>query len=562
MQAMELFKSAPKPSTVIIYEWHHEPQPTQPARRFWTLDASKDESNGKIALTPAMLSRQSTESRESTAKSGTNIPPLLMYDAASHHVEAHTTTGENRIDTQVNRFGPGVRLSQTQTMNELFTGKPMATSDSGNVLLPAAVLPDPRQSHDDDTSSPHVLVAMAVGNGKDSMSLKYRLRQIQSHKKPLLRLQEAYSGHEQTVRLADDTETPSASPNKLVQLNLCSIGQSTEYLLLLTLSVADNSAPSLLSIYSVDEKLAFSEASSITEPNEDLGVRWQLQNFKLPAHVSKIAPVVLDTSTAKYLVIFYFNDGALRFTSLQYTGSGSFIGPVNDYPCKVGTAKERQPSAENPNTTVTSPSRFSLPSYIPFATAEQTPEQAKQQNRQAAYKQSKMVAGDGVQPYALKANRSIWIFYEGRDGQAKYVRHELPTDIAGLYDGWLAASWEVAPSSKKADDAVTKDKKTPAGEDFSVNSDGKLPKVEESSTRSEDASKANEDLSEKEADSSKDEAAKPKPNEESSKTEGEAAKDHENSSKNGERSSTDGIDHSIGRHFIPVEVAFDFLSMQ
>lgn len=568
---MDLFKAAPKPSTIVIHEWHDQPQTGSDNGRFWALDATKDESNGKVALIPTLLSKQFKGTRNLTATSETNFAPLLTYDASSDHIEAHTTVPGDNIDAEFNRLGPGIRLAQTQTINKLFTGKLPGTPDSQRLLFPAAVLPDPQPPQDDDTSCPHTLVVMAVDSGKGSFDLKYRLRQVQSHKKPLLSLQEAYSSYEQTLRLASDSEAPDTSPTDLVQLNISSIGQKPEYLLLTTLSTGKDGGQSLLSLYTVDQNLVFSEASSITEPNQDRGVRWQLQTFQLPAHVTKIAPIVLETTAAKYLVVFYFNKGALRCTSLQYTGSGAFIGPVNDYPCIVGTAKERNASVQQPPTTITSPTRFSLPSYMSF-TAEQTPMQAQEQIRQAAYKQSQMMAGEEAQPYTMMANKSVWIFYEGRDGHAKYVRHELPTDIAGLYDGWLAASWRVGPSPNEMDDLSKKvDSPTASEADTSaVKSVNKAAKTVENATKPDDGAPADtETVSKPEDDPSANGASLPKKEEKTDegdentrKTKGETPPKEDDSSKSSGRPSTDTIDYSVGRHFIPVAVATDFLSMQ
>lgn len=436
----------PPPPALIIRQWDSE---SGAAPLFWAPErVAKDTSDAAtIPAKPVLLPKifRSKGSQLEKRQPAQRLPPLLAYESGSHHIFEHSlSVVDGHVDVQVNRWGPGVRLTQTQPTTELFDKLQAAMPDGSNVSVSATMLTGRIRNLDDHCA--YQLYAVAVdggdGDGAGSMEIKYLVKKTREHKKPLLTTDETFAAYEQTIRLAEDSETPRTSPlSTPVQFNICSVGGHVEYLVFTTLRPGTAKAPSILSLYTVEQNLAIADALAIAAPNQDRGLRWQLQNVELPGHIVKTAPIVLTVLNVQFLFLFYVgSDGEMRHTSLRYAGSGRWEAPVNNIPCQVGAAPAQAAAA-----TSRSRSRFSLSSYVSFPSTENDMEQAKEKIEEVAPEQEPILAREGTQPYVVKADGILYVLFEGADGNGKYLYHDIAYDARGLHERWTAVSWKVPP---------------------------------------------------------------------------------------------------------------------
>lgn len=470
---------SPPPSAIIIRQWDGESGAGPPL--FWALEPLPKDTNhaATIPAQPVLVPKTFKRKRPQQlgkGQSAQHLPPLLAYENSSHHIFEHRLrVVDGHVDVEINRWGPGVRLAQTQRTTEIFDRPPagMSHGEGSNVSLPAVALTGRIRARDDHSYSPCQLYAVARdncngdddGDGDGSLEIKYLVKKTPVRKEPGCTTSETLASYEQTVRLADDTEALPISPlGGTVHFHVFTVGRQVEYLVFSTLRPGTASAPSILSLYSVDQSLAIADADAMTAPNQDHGLRWQLQTMELPGNITKTAPIVLTVDNVQFLFLFYFgSDGEMRHTSLRYAGSGRWEGPVHGIPCRIAApAKPQAPPRATPAqaataTAASSRSRFSLSSYVSFSSsaANYDSEQAKEKREQAAPEQTTprqepALARPGAQPYVVNADRTIYVFFEGADGNGRYLSHDIPYDANGFRDGWMLMSWKV-PSPEETD---------------------------------------------------------------------------------------------------------------
>ncbi|KAF7556963.1 hypothetical protein G7Z17_g1032 [Cylindrodendrum hubeiense] len=446
--------------TIVILEWESGAQTTSPRFQFWTLDYTNSAQLRPLPIPVAAPDRiNELEPRQSKTetdgqKSRIHLPPLLAYDTVSSSITIHNLLAGENVDVDFSRWGPGIHLSEVQPMQRLFEGAPSGLSDAKYFSPIGSIESETWQDSTDRHSSSGLFTAIAIDNGDGTVDIKYRMKKLGRNAFSPLRTAEAYKAHEQTIRTvvrpeSSDSAGWSPSPSS-IPVHICSIGSRMRYLLLITVCQNKAKTKNLLSLHMMSDQMAFSEASSMTEPNEDRGLRWQLQTFELPLHVSNVSPVVLNIDRIAYLFIFYFVDGALHYARMKYAGSGSFTDFVDKIPCFASAVEEPRKSAHTQVTSTITRSRWSLLPSMSSRAEDTHSTLSVDQDGKEPHGEPLPSAADGSQPYLLTTSRSIWIFYEGRDKDAKYVRHQVPSDVDNFGDGWEAASWPAKPHTADA----------------------------------------------------------------------------------------------------------------
>lgn len=344
------------------------------------------------------------------------------------------------VDVEFSRWGPGIRLSQIQAMANLFKGAPAGLGDVKYLSPVGSMRSDDWREFEDHRGSSSLLTAIAMDNGDGTVNIKYRTKKIS---RSSFSLNDGYKSHEQTIRTV---EKPGASdtsfwppPMSNIPVHVFSVGLGMRYLAFLTLCQNRDKTKNLLSLHIMNQQMAFSEASTMSEPNEDRGLRWQVQNFELPIEVSNVAPLVMDVDRTTYLFIFYFYKGALHYARSRYRGSGSFSDFVDKIPCLAAITEEARASAQAAIPTLRS--RWSILPSRSLQPQEQDPGLSTEHVSSEPQAELLPLAAEGCQPYVTITNGFIWVFYEGADGNGRYVRRKLTREVGSFSDSWRAASW-------------------------------------------------------------------------------------------------------------------------
>ncbi|KAH7140380.1 hypothetical protein B0J13DRAFT_527124 [Dactylonectria estremocensis] len=442
--------------TIVLVEWQNSTQTDSPRVQFWTLDCPVGSQPQPQALpipeaVPDRINElgpRQSEKWTDGGRSKVHLPPLVAYDTASSSIMMHSLIAGDDVDVDFSRWGPGIRLTEVQAMERLFNGAPAGLGDAKHLSPLGCIRSNIWRGSVDgpSSSSSGYLMAIAMGDGNGVVEVKYRSKKLERDSFASRLISKAYKFHEQTVRTAwtlEASETGCWPPSSSsIPLHVFSVGSRMSYLVLATLCQNRAKTANILSLRMINDTMAFSESSSMVEANEDRGLRWQVQNFELPLGVSNVAPIVLGVDRKPHLFVFYFDQGALHYARAKYAGSARFTDFCDKLSCATNAAEEMKPSA-HASSTVTR-SRWSVVPYQYRSSRPQEPDpalSAEPEGKQLPV-ETLPLAAEGCQPYVVVANDFVWIFYEGADKDAKYVRHKVLRDVDTFGEGWEAASWE------------------------------------------------------------------------------------------------------------------------
>ncbi|KAH6874392.1 hypothetical protein B0T10DRAFT_498856 [Thelonectria olida] len=436
-------KGSEAPKTIVVLEWKNSQWTASRPPRFWTLDCSSTDNRTQTLPAPvAVRDRIDEACRTSGWESQPHLPPLLTYDRSSHSVLMQNLMVDDHANVEVIRWGHGLHLTQMQAMESLFRDTPRVPSGAEYLSPAGAILSNSGYPNGDHGSCHGLLTAAAMEDENEIVTIKYRAKRLRRNSELPLDIEEAYSTHEQTLRTALKPATSSLTqPHQRsnMPVHMCWVGRAMRYLVLMTLGQNKDKGKSLLSLYKMQENLAFSEACSMERPNQDRGFRWQVQTFELPLEVSGVAPVVVDVGSTSYLWIFYFHKGLLHYAAMTYAGSGSFVDFVDKTLCVPDTT---QTSSSPPLAQGTaSRSHFSLSSRLSIFSQETNAGPTKEESSKERQDGSIPLAAEGCQPYAVITNGYVWVFYEGAEMNGTYVRRKLTGPFADMHRGWEVASW-------------------------------------------------------------------------------------------------------------------------
>lgn len=460
---------------IVILEWQNEPQRASPRRQFWLLEQPEDGASkaaalplpesvndrfGESARPPfanAAAQDQAQDDGESLQTSN-HLPPLLIH-GLRFNILMHTLSVDRGVSAERMAFGPGIRMNQTQAMGKLFDGGPETNSDPGMLSSPAAAIVSSswkfRSEDEDETKVPSsaLFIAMATANGDGSANVKYCVRRMGQPLHPSPKASEVHGTHEQTLRVAFESERQAPAAEEPLKpsapVHMCSIGSSPQYLVIMTVCPNTDNKKGVLTLHAMRESMAFSEASSMSQPDEDRGFRWQAQTFNVSANVARMAATIVYADHTTYLILFYFEQGALRYDRFTYVGSGSFADLSHDNHCIVEPSEVDSPGPNRSAPRSASYSLKSLSSYMSLSSRDQdaerrgVPEPKRARQEEEPDNTSSVLAAEGCQPYSVLANGYIWIFFEDQTGNGRYMRHKTPgKEIRDLGDGWETASWD------------------------------------------------------------------------------------------------------------------------
>ncbi|KAH6972463.1 hypothetical protein BKA56DRAFT_594144 [Ilyonectria sp. MPI-CAGE-AT-0026] len=430
------------PKLIVILEWESSPQTTSPHLKFWALEPPIGKQPNPAPIPVTVPNRIEDLGPRLAEKDGQRIhlPPLLAFDGTTTSIMMHNLAVGANVDVEFSRWGPGIRLCQIQAMTNLFQGAPDGLGDLKYLSPVGSMRSDDWREYEDQRGGSSLLTAIAMDNGDGTVNIKYRTKKIS---RTSLSLNDGYKTHEQTVRRVENLAASDLSfwPPSLsnIPVHIFSIGSAMRYLVFLTMCQNTDKTEHVLSLHMMNQQMAFSEASTMTHPNEDRGLRWQVQDFVLPIEVSNVAPLVIDIDRISYLFIFYFYKGALHFSRSRYRGSGSFSDLVDKTPCFGAITVEERASAQ-----AAAPSMRSRWSILPSLSSqpqEKDPKLSTEPVSREPQAELLPLAVEGCQPYVTITNGFIWVFYEGADGNGTYVRHKLINNVSSLSEDWEAASW-------------------------------------------------------------------------------------------------------------------------
>lgn len=430
------------PKLIVILEWESSPHTTSPHLKFWALESPIGNQPHPAPIPVAVPNRIEDLGPRPAEKDGQRIhlPPLLAFDGTTCSIMMHNLAVGANVDVEFSRWGPGIRLCQIQFMTDLFQGAPDGLGDVKYFSPVGSMRSDDWCEFEDQRGGSALLTAIAMDNGDGTVTIKYRTKKIS---RTSLSLNDGYKTHEQTVRRVENLAASDLSfwPPSLsnIPVHIFSVGSAMRYLVFLTMCQNTDKTEHVLSLHMMNQQMAFSEASTMTDPNEDRGLRWQVQDFALPIEVSNVAPLVMDIDRITYLFIFYFYKGALHFSRSGYRGSGSFTDFVERTPCFGAITVEERASAQAAAPSMRS--RWSILPSLSSPSQEKDPRLSTEPVSREPQAELLPLAVDGCQPYVTITNGFIWVFYEGADGNGTYVRHKVINSVSNLSEDWEVASW-------------------------------------------------------------------------------------------------------------------------
>ncbi|CAI6099496.1 unnamed protein product [Clonostachys chloroleuca] len=452
---------------IVILQWENSVTALSPRLRFWIIRfpvPSKGAPETRETSFPVPTAIEKRIDEISSISFGANrrlgrlqLPPQVLYQSSSRSILVHNLlVGESQTDSELLSWGPGLRLRKVQIADGFFDE-------------PLASLPDTRFLSHSTVQGGSRLTTVAHETGGGSISVKYRSRD--SHGSEWT---SAWAGHkldfdgpqEQIVRTASvlNSAVSSAVSGSSVPLHRLTVG-STAYTVLINLGRSGDGSKTKVSLYTTLESDFKAEAQSVKETRNDLGLRWEVQNFHLPSGVTNVAPVVIrcyEKPFPTYLVLFYTYKGAMYYSHLRYAGSGYFGNQVIGVPCLLAPKPEDQQVVQAPK--ASAPSRWSISAISRptprFPEAGESPsEEVKQEPISTALQ--------GFQPTVIQADGNLWLFYEGPDGNPRYATCDsLPKEIKDLGVGWEEVSWSAEPLLSSESDKWTDDKASPISRHF------------------------------------------------------------------------------------------------
>lgn len=426
---------------IVVHEWQDD---AQAAPRFWMLSYAQSETSyGYPTAAPVDVVLPSNASEASS--NNLQLPSLLIFVENSQSILAYRLSGGEQINANVNRWGPGLRLTQTQTMKQVF-------ATEGKSRLEAATLVQNR----DFSGGEEILTVVATMDASGIPIIKHRLSRFStgrasSDEGHLLDIHRGFRYAEHDLRTLG---SHNMCADGSLSLHSLLFGSSPHYLGLLTVRYNTDKNENILSLNTLESSYAFAEAHR-SAAEQDLGLVWHVQQFEIPGHISRIAPVTVQATIDKYLLIFYCSDGFLWFARAEYAGSGHFTDFVHGYKCIVGEAKEPRPRPKKILSSAPTRSRFSFLSYKSTMSTDSLSSQSVDfDNPDGGEKglpvQQPTLTGERSIPYATKANGYVWIFFEDIEGKGRYYRHEQSRNIEDYDHGWETKSWELGPSEAGA----------------------------------------------------------------------------------------------------------------
>lgn len=459
---------------IVILQWENSVTALSPRLRFWIIRfpvPSKGAPKTRETSFPVPTAVEKQIDEISSISFGANrrlgrlqLPPQVLYQSSSRSVLVHNLlVGESQTDSELLSWGPGLRLRKVQITDGFFD-EPLASLSDTKFLSHSTI-----QGGSQDLRVGSRLTAVAHETGDGSILVKYRSRE--SHGSEWT---SAWAGHkldldglkEQIVRTASvlNSAVSSAISGSSVPLHRLTVG-STAYTVLINLGRSEDGSNTKVSLYTTLESDFKAEAQSVKETRDDLGLRWEVQNFHLPSGVTNVAPVVVkcyEKPYPTYLVLFYTYQGAMYYSHLRYAGSGYFGNQVIGVPCLLAPEPEDQQVAPAPK--ASAPSRWSMSAISrpspKLPDAGETPsEQVKQEPISTALQ--------GFQPTVIQADGNLWLFYEGPDGNPRYAACSyLPKEIKDLGVGWEEVSWSAEPLLSSESSEGTDDKAAPISRHF------------------------------------------------------------------------------------------------
>ncbi|CAG9948140.1 unnamed protein product [Clonostachys rosea f. rosea IK726] len=424
---------------IVVLQWENSVTALSPRLRFWIIRfpvPSKGAPKTRETSFPVPTAVEKQIDEISSISFGANrrlgrlqLPPQVLYQSSSRSVLVHNLlVGESQTDSELLSWGPGLRLRKVQITDGFFD-EPLASLSDTKFLSHSTI-----QGGSQDLRAGHKL---------DLDGLK-----------------------EQIVRTASvlNSAVSSAISGSSVPLHRLTVG-STAYTVLINLGRSEDGSNTKVSLYTTLESDFKAEAQSVKETRDDLGLRWEVQNFHLPSGVTNVAPVVVkcyEKPYPTYLVLFYTYQGAMYYSHLRYAGSGYFGNQVIGVPCLLAPEPEDQQVAPAPK--ASAPSRWSISAISrpspKLPDAGETPsEQVKQEPISTALQ--------GFQPTVIQADGNLWLFYEGPDGNPRYAACSyLPKEIKDLGVGWEEVSWSAEPLLSSESSEGTDDKAAPISRHF------------------------------------------------------------------------------------------------
>ncbi|CAH0025697.1 unnamed protein product [Clonostachys rhizophaga] len=454
---------------IVILQWENSVTALSPRLRFWIIRfpvPSKGAPRTRETSFPVPTAVEKQIDEVSSISFGANrrlgrlqLPPQVLYQTSSRSILVHNLlVGESQTDSELLSWAPGLRLRKVQITDGFFD-EPLASLSETRFLSQSTV----------QGGVGSRLTAVAHETGDGSISVKYRSRD--SHGSEWT---SAWAGHkldldgpqEQIVRTASvlNSAVSSAVSGSSVPLHRLTVG-STAYTVLINLGRSEDGSKTKVSLYTTLESDFKAEAQSVKETRDDLGLRWEVQNFHLPSGVTNVAPVVIrcyEKPFQTYLVLFYTHQGAMYYSHLRYAGSGYFDNQVIGVPCLLAPKPEDQQVAQAPK--ASAPSRWSIsvisrPTPKLAEAGEAPSEQVKQEPISTALQ--------GFQPTVVQADGYLRLFYEGPDGNPRYATYDsLPKEIQDLGVGWEEVSWSAEPLLSSESDEGRDEKASPISRHF------------------------------------------------------------------------------------------------
>ncbi|CAG9988177.1 unnamed protein product [Clonostachys byssicola] len=451
---------------IVILQWENSVTTLSPRLRFWIIRfpaLSKGAPKTRETSFPVPTAIEKQIDEISSISFGTNrrlgrlqLPPQVLYQSSSRSILVHNLlVGESQTDSELLSWGPGLRVRKVQVTDGLFD-EPLASSSNTRLLPHSTVQGGSR------------LTTVAHETGDGSISVKYRSRDSNGSEWTSARADHKLDfdrPKEQIVRTASvlNSAVSSAVSGSSVPLHRVTVG-STPYTVLISLGSSEDGSKTHVSLYTTLESDFKAEAQSVKETRDDLGLRWEVQNFHLPSGVTNVAPVVIrcyEKPCPIYLVLFYTYQGAMYYSHLRYAGSGYFGNQVIGVRCLLAPEPDQQvaPAPKASASSRWSISAISRPTLKLPEAGEAPSEQIKQEPISTAL--------HGFQPTVIQAEGNLWLFYEGPDGNPRYAACSyLPREIKDLGVGWEEVSWSAEPLLSSESDEGTDDKASPISRHF------------------------------------------------------------------------------------------------
>ena len=456
----------PPRDAIVILQWLNCPTEPSPRRRFWILQqrqhqpGSDEGGPGALPVPTVVDDRFSDSARkgrelpnERPGDLTCQFPPVLTHYSRWNSIQMHTLTMDKHINSETTLWGPGIRLNHVQVMEKVFDIAPPPPLDTRSFPLAAVVNLNGNLDIDDygDTCALY-LGAVAMHNGDGTATIKYRAQYDSRSRRSSNTMDALHVAQEQTLRVAFECEPClTVTQKRITPVYQLSIGSRPRYVVLMTLCPAVDDEANILSIHTIDERIIVSEASLTTEPNKDRGFRWQVQTFRTSRQALRVAPVAMMVDGSAHLFFFYFQRGDLRYAQLKYAGSGSFTEFTDGHRCAFKSSAA--PTTERAAAGSAPRSSWSLSSLVQRSSREHETETQTSLVDQEGAAETSACPADRCQPYAVKANGYLWIFYEGHGGNGRYLRRKMPR----RGDEIVSADWETTHWDASAMDAENHD---------------------------------------------------------------------------------------------------------